>query len=117
MTAQKRFGMKPDYTSAWINLSTGLGGSVAHGLGVNPQHVEIELKCVNADLNYSANDILRGGFTGKAAAGYAIKTDATNLDYRLENSTIFKINDWSDGSPKDPDVATPDWQIRFLAWR
>lgn len=70
--------------------------TIAHGLGVAPQIVEINLICLTAQNGYAVNDVINvnPAFNGNGAGnkGVSITYDATNIYLRFgSDATCFEF--------------------------
>lgn len=109
-----------EYISA--NQTFAIGGQVgplAHGLGVVPKHVAIDLICTTGEHGYSPGDVVqyRYGLDGEnanyGAGGIACKKDATNITLRIGNSRVA-LPRFTDG--QGVNLTPANWAIRVSAW-
>ena len=89
-------------------------GALAHGLGVIPNNVQVQITAVNAVLGYSIGEIVHLSVTGDSnvSGGMSILKDATNITVRVASAGLVIPH-------KTTGVQTgltgTDWSARFIA--
>jgi hypothetical protein len=85
-------GFSKPYTSPEQTITAAGSLTLAHGLGVKPQFIQILLKCQTGEFGYSSGDELfmqYGDNSGSAnGIGVSIVPDATNLNIRYGSSAV-----------------------------
>lgn len=94
------------------------GGSLvlAHGLGVRPKRVLIELICTTADIAYSIGDIVPYSVQtcdGVTTYGVGCVADATNLTVRQSASATWQLHRKDTGAQAS--ITAASWRVRFYA--
>lgn len=108
------------YTSAAQTITAAGALTLAHGLGSKPRLVQLRLKCISAEKNYSVNDeiFFNPMATGDSGGneGISIVPDATNLNIRYGSQTnVFVIVDKTTGASAVGDLTK--WNVIFDAWK
>lgn len=101
-------GLRPAWSSAQQTISAaGSFGPLAHGLGVVPKIVQLDLVCLTAELGYSVGDVVPvSGWNGSEndadrVFGCAIVKSATSISGRYASyggQAPFRIPRWDDGT-------------------
>lgn len=93
----------------------------AHGLGVAPKLVRVNLKCTTNDGTYLAGDVLYNvasavGTASTGATGFAIRADATNVyvDKRLAGTGNIDIT--SKGGNGGQNITEGSWRLSLYAY-
>lgn len=91
-------------------------GALAHGLGVIPNSVQVQMTCLTADAGYSVGDIYHfaaygDGPTGDSS-GFAITKDVTNITVRVA-AIVPNIPNKTTGSRVVTTAA--NWAVRVIA--
>lgn len=92
------------FASARQTITAAGSLTIAHGLGVIPDFVDVRLICTSAEGNYSVGDQVRinpaGNVIGIAAdRGVSLVLDSTNINVRFGgNASIFAIPNKTTGS-------------------
>ena len=111
--------MTPGFTSAETTLSRDGRWTFAHGLGVAPSRVQMNLRCISANLNFSTNDVLYyypGNYDVNSGHGVQISADATNVYlgvyyvYARNKTTGTTSTAWAE-------ITYASWGARVLAWK
>lgn len=111
--------MTPGFTSAETTLSRDGRWTFAHGLGAVPSRVQMNLRCISADLNFSTNDVLYyypGNYDINSGHGVQISADATNVYlgvyyvYARNKTTGTTSTAWAE-------ITYASWGARVLAWK
>lgn len=111
--------MTPGFTSAETTLSRDGRWTFAHGLGAVPSRVQMNLRCVTAQLNFSVNDVLYyypGVYDVNSGQGIQISADATNVYlgvyyvYARNKTTGTTNTAWAE-------ITYANWQASVLAWK
>lgn len=112
----------PDFTSALQVITSGGGLTIAHGLGVRPNLVVVQLECVGNDVatGYLTGDVCvyttEDANSGSPGYGMSVIPDATNLNIRIGNApspiSLLNKNTGLGGGP----TLNANFQIRFLVW-
>ena len=100
------------------NQSISGGGSLvlAHGLGVRPKRVLIELICTTADIAYSIGDVVPYSVQtcdGVTTYGVGCVVDATNLTVRQSASATWQLHRKDTGAQAS--ITAASWRVRFYA--
>lgn len=99
-----------------------IAGSVvlAHGFGVVPKLVSLELLCITGDLNYSPGDIVPvsmhgsgDGGTGSSNSGIGLWKDATNVGVRFGSAAMWITNKTTGASSL---LTSARWNLIVRAW-
>lgn len=104
-----------DYVSANQTISNSI--TVAHGLGVVPGSMGIDLVCTTAEFGYAAGDVIpANGFTDvPGITGITYSMDGTNLYFRSVTTPAYRI------VRRDTNVfvnlTSANWRIRLNAKR
>lgn len=115
------------YDTGW-QLYTGRRGqagfvdnafSYAHGMGVVPEFVTIEFRCINAQGNYTAGDIVVGNVhsadqQGGVSTGWAIVIDATDINLAFDYNNGASLHEWNGNSNFRPNNG--DWEFRIRGY-
>jgi hypothetical protein len=111
--------MSPGFTSTETTLSRDGRWTFAHGLGVVPSRVQLNLRCVTSEYGFSVNDVLYYypvAFDVNSGFGFQISADATNIYVGtyylvLRHKTTGTVNTaWYE-------IGYANWRGRFLAWK
>jgi hypothetical protein len=111
--------MTPGFTSAETTLSRDGRWTLAHGLGVVPSRVQMNLRCNSADLNFSVNDVIfyyPGNYDINSGQGVQISADATNVYlgvyyvYARNKTTGTTSTAWAE-------ITYANWRASVLAWK
>jgi hypothetical protein len=111
--------MSPGFTSAETILSRDGRWTFAHGLGVVPSRVQLNLRCVTSEYGFSVNDVLYYypvAFDVNSGFGFQISADTTNIYVGtyylvLRHKTTGTVNTaWYE-------IGYANWRGRFLAWK
>lgn len=112
-------GRLTGYTSSEVTLSRNYRGTFAHGLGVVPSRVQMNLRCVSSQFNYAVNDVVyfSGGiYDPNSGQGVNISADATNVYlgiywlYVRNKTTGVDSAAWVE-------ITYGNWLASMLAWR
>jgi len=89
-------------------------GNLAHGLGVIPYNVQVQMTAVNAVLNYGVGEIVHLSVTGDSnvSGGLSIVKGATNINIRVASAGIVIPNKTTGVQTA---VTATDWSMRFIA--
>lgn len=107
------------FTSAETTLSRDGRWTFAHGLGVVPSRVQMNLRCNSAELNFSVNDVIYyypGNYDPNSGQGVQISADATNVYlgiyylYARNETTGTTSTAWAE-------ITYANWRARVLAWK
>jgi hypothetical protein len=82
VTATAFAGKLNGYVSSEVTLSRDGRWTFAHGLGAVPSRVQMNLRCVSSQFNYSVNDVVYfngGSYDVNSGMGVNISADATNV--------------------------------------
>ena len=108
------------FTSADQTITAGGQLTIAHGLGIQPTHVQTWLKCTNAGgaNGYANNDeflCFGGPQTGSADRGCSIIVDSTNITVRFGSaSNTFNVINASSGSREA--ITNSNYAFIVKAW-
>jgi hypothetical protein len=108
------------FTSTAQTITSAGALTIAHGLGSKPRLVQLRLKCVTAEKNYSIGDEI---FFGPMACGssgentgISVVPDATNLNIRFgSQANVLSIVDKTTGASGVGTIA--NWNVIFDAWK
>jgi hypothetical protein len=112
-------GRLTGYTSSEVTLSRNYRGTFAHGLGVVPSRVQMNLRCVSSQFNYAVNDVVHfsgGVYDINSGMGVNISADATNVYlglywlYVRNKTTGVDSTAWVE-------ITYGNWAASMLAWR
>lgn len=96
-------------TAATASTDTAL----AHGLGVAPTDIKVQLVNTTANLNYSVNDVVELGHPQiNSGGGFVFLPDATNLNLKTVNTAIAIPNKTTFVCTS---ITAANWNYRILA--
>ncbi len=108
------------YTSTAQTITSGGTLTLAHGLGVVPSLIQIQLKCIDAggEAGYAQNDvaIIGPAINGLGAGQFlVIVPDATNINVRYpQAATCFEIG--NKGTGTGTNLTNTKWNMIVKAW-
>lgn len=104
------------FTSSEQTVTFGGSLTLAHGLGATPTLVQLQLKCITAEGDYSIGDIyeLGAGATSGTDKSTAVWCDATNVNIRFAGAAP-NISRKSFGS--DFAITAAKWKLIVKAWK
>ena len=71
------------FVSTGIATTAAAGGAIAHGLGIKPTKLMVEMICTTIDVGYAVNDKVVVSVNNAATTGgLSVWMDATNINYR-----------------------------------
>jgi hypothetical protein len=112
-------GRLTGYTSSEVTLSREYRGTFAHGLGVVPSRVQMNLRCVSSQFNYAVNDVVYfngGSYDINSGMGVNISADATNVYLGIYYLYIRnKTTGTTNTAWVEPTYG--NWAASVLAWR
>ena len=93
--------------------------TIAHGLGVAPELIQIYLECQTAELGYSINDFVpvnnHRTQDGTASQGVSVVLDSTNLNLRFgSTAAAFSLLNKSTGTSAN--ITNGNWELIIRAW-
>jgi hypothetical protein len=109
-----------DRTSASAIVAAG-SLSIAHGLGVIPDDVILELRCLTAEAGYSVGNLLKINYSEQSFGsagnyGVSIVCDATNINIRYgSTAAAFAIPNKTTGAGATITIA--NWELVARAWK
>jgi hypothetical protein len=110
---------KTKFLSSDQTITTAGSVTVAHGLGVVPSVVYIELECTTAEYGYSVGDIIDvsnviwSNSLSSRVAGATVLKDSTNLKVLFANTGVFYAMDYTTGD--DRLLTNSNWVMRVGA--
>jgi hypothetical protein len=112
-------GRLTGYTSSEVTVSREYRGTFAHGLGVVPSRVQMNLRCVSSQFNYAVNDVVYfngGSYDINSGMGVNISADATNVYLGIYYLYIRNKTTGTTGTAwVEPTYG--NWAASVLAWR
>lgn len=106
------------YTSPNQAITAAGALTLAHGLGVMPKLIQLRLKCLTAEGDYSVGDELPinpNVSSFGAAAGTVVVPDATNLNVRFgAGAPVYSTLNKTTGAAFSPTPA--NWALVVKAW-
>lgn len=121
--SQATVGLSKGYVSAGQTITAAGALTLAHGLGVMPTLIQLRLKCLTAEGNYSIGDEViinpadqdPAGGGGTSNRGASVVLDATNLNVRYSNAaTTFNILNKTTGAAFG--ITNGNWNLIARAW-
>ena len=109
--------LAPGYTSTEFTLAREYRGTFAHGLGVIPSRVQMNLRCATVDANYSVNDVVYyspGVYDINSGQGVNISADATNIYFGIY---WLYVRNKTTGTGAWPEITYANWRASVLAWK
>jgi hypothetical protein len=109
-------GGEYSYDSGQQTITLGAALNLAHGLGVKPERVKVQIECTSIDGNYAVGDVIDIGptmYNGFELDHFSLKQNATNLKLNVGSGRIQIIDD-STLAPVSIDVTKWKWRVR--AW-
>lgn len=103
-----------EFASTQQTFASSSGITVAHGLGVVPKNITVQLVCVTADAGYAVGDVVQvHTYYDASNRGIAISADATNVyvGFRTLPTIVSK-----DGSTSTAITAT-SWRAVVRAYK
>ena len=103
------------FTSSNQIITAGGALTIAHGLGVAPNNIQIFMVCQTAEFNYSAGDVVVWGISAAPNnCGISLTVDATNLLIRFgsQANTLPLLNKSTGASAN---TTNSNWKVRFVA--
>jgi hypothetical protein len=107
----------PGYTSSDVTLSRDYSATFAHGLGARPSQIQMNLRCVSAQLGYAVNDVVYfsgGAYDVNSGQGINIAADATNIYF---GTYWVYVRNRSGGSGAFVEITYANWRASMVAWR
>lgn len=91
-----------------------------HGMGVVPEFVTLEFRCINTQGNYTAGDIVVANVhsadqQGGASTGWSIVIDNTDIDLAFDYNNGASLHEWNDTSNFRPSNGSWEFRIRGYA--
>lgn len=113
------YPFKAQFVSTQQTITSAGALTIAHGLGVVPKLVTIELVCTTADAGYSVNDIVPIGImsapSGSGDRNLAMVIDATNINVRFASSAnAFLVLNF--GTGVGVGLVNTSWRVVFRAY-
>lgn len=119
--------LQSSYDSGW-QLYTGRRGqpgfvdnmfTFAHGLGIRPEFVTLEWRCVNAQGGYTAGNIVVANVhsadqQGGAATGWAMQIDDINVQLAFDYNNGASLHEWNGNGNFRP--RNLDWEFRIRGY-
>ncbi|MAH45009.1 hypothetical protein CMI37_04220 [Candidatus Pacearchaeota archaeon] len=105
------------FTSAAQSITAAGSLTLAHSLGAEPTLIQVRLKNVTTELNYSVDDevLINPFYRADQGRGVVIVPDATNLNIRFGNgAATFELLDKTTGAHSA--ITNSKWNIIFKAW-
>tara|TARA_R100000541_G_scaffold11407_1_gene19542 strand:+ start:164 stop:1411 length:1248 start_codon:yes stop_codon:yes gene_type:complete len=104
-----------DYTSSYLSIGSGNSiQTVTHSLGYIPSLMQMEIKCVSAELGFAVNDTVQmSGHSNMRGAqfGLMLSTDASNTNIvKLAIGSAFTILNASNGT--ESNITKSSWNVR-----
>lgn len=107
--------LQREYVSPDTTLTFGSAHVFAHGFGVAPKAVIMELVCQTADVGFSPGTVIFVGPGETNGYGLTVVRDATNVAVNVHAGGLIMVRP---GSPYDSVVLTAaNWKIRVRAFR
>ena len=112
-------GISLVYTSSDQTITSAGLLTLAHGLGVAPKLVGLELVCQTAEFNYSIGAVITAGINnynvGQGASLISVRYDTTNVYIRFSNAIKpFTTGDASNGGQSL--LTNANWKLRVRAF-
>ena len=115
-------GPLPRFTREFLSADQTIAGAaqrvLAHGLGVVPRLVQLELVCLTAQLGYAINDVLLvavGANDPGNQFGTSVVVDATNITVRYgAGASVFGIINKTTGAYAG--ITAANWALRVRAF-
>lgn len=107
----------PGYTSSEVTLSRDYSATFAHGLGARPSQIQMNLRCVSAQLGYAVNDVVYfsgGPYDINSGQGINIAADATNIYFGVY---YVYVRTRTGGGGSWPEITYANWRASMVAWR
>jgi len=106
------------YVSTDQTITSGGLLTLAHGLGVQPKMVMIELVCVTAENGFAISDVIMVGYAATTSGtnrNNAIYYDATNINVRFSNeANCFTYANRTTGNAVS--LTNANWNLRVRAF-
>ena len=104
--------IRKQFTSTDQTITAAGALTLAHGLGVVPVFMTMQLVCTVAELNYSINDVVDGSNSNTVTS---VVMDATNLNVRYSTpATNYQLPNKTTGAVAA--ITLADWKMRFKAF-
>ena len=104
------------YFSGNQTISAAGSLTLAHGLGVRPKSVWMDIICTTADAGFSIGDIYPYSFLtcdGVTVYNHSMAPDATNLNVRQPSVAVWPISNKTTGAYVA--LVTASWRARYYA--
>lgn len=90
--------------------------TLAHGLGVAPTLVQLQLKCITAELNYSVGDLVEigSGVVNGTDRSISVVADATNINIRF-GASLPSVPNKTTGAGST--ITAANWKLVARAWK
>ena len=93
--------------------------SFPHGMGVIPEFVTLEYRCVNAQGNYTAGDIVAANVHSAdqqagVSTGWSMTMDSLNINLAFDYNNGASLHEWNDTSNFRPNNG--DWEFRIRGY-
>jgi hypothetical protein len=109
------------FTSAETTLSRDGRWTFAHGLGVVPSRVQMNLRCVISERNFSVNDVVYYNsvvFDPNSGFGIQLSADTTNVYLGVYYVYVRDKTTGTGGtSPTWLEITYANWRASVLAWK
>jgi len=109
-------GFNNYYESAQMAFTHGTAVEVAHGLGVMPKFVQIDLVCQSAEGGFVEGDRMALAINSDAGGGMASWYNATNIGAVTRNATYGCLANSKTGGNAYFSVTPANWKFLFKAW-
>lgn len=100
------------FVSAQQVMTAGGQLTIAHGLGVEPDMVTVELVCQVAELNYTVGQVVpvnvASNFASSVSRGFSIIKNSTNVIVRVGSSGLALIDATTGGSNT---ITLANWRL------
>jgi hypothetical protein len=107
----------PGYTSSEVTLARDYSATFAHGLGARPSQIQMNLRCVSAQLGYAVNDVVYfsgGAYDVNSGQGINIAADATNIYF---GTYWVYVRNRTGGGGAFVEITYANWRASMVAWR
>lgn len=100
--------------SGLLVMTSGTSITFAHGLGVIPENVVLEIECQTAEFGYSVGDVLEISHQASdVGTGCTIEKDATNVIVRIGSANIGVANQSAGNATAT--ITGANWRMRIKA--
>lgn len=111
-------GFADQYVSAQQTITAAGLLTLAHGLGREPEIIQLQLECLTAEHNYSIGDKIKvnfGALNGANGVNASVRFDTTNIYIRFGNTNpTFSYPNNTTGAGND--LTNANWALVVKAW-